>query len=88
MAALSTATEAARRLFGEQRQLLLDRLELGDRPAKLDSVVGIAGRQRERGFRCARHLCGAKQRAEALHEAHVDRIGQWRRAPHRPRPLV
>ena len=69
-----------RRLFGEQRQLLLDRLELGDRAAELDAVVGIAGRQGERGFHRARHLRRAKQRAEALHQAHVDRIGQRRRA--------
>ena len=72
--------QSGRRLFGEQRQLLLDRLELGYRLPKLDAVVGIAGRQYERGFHGARHLCGAKQCPIALHQTDVDGRGQRRRA--------
>jgi len=32
-----------RSLFGEQNQLLLDNLELGDRPVEQDAIIGAAG---------------------------------------------
>jgi hypothetical protein len=41
-------------------------------PAEVDAVVGVAGRQIERGLHRARHLRGAKQCPKALDRAHVD----------------
>ncbi len=65
-------------LLGEQRELLLDRLDLADRAAELHAVIGILRRQGQGGFERARHLGGAADSAQAVDEIDIDGPGQRR----------
>ena len=68
-------------LAGEVREVVLHRLELGDRPAELDAVERVLHRLVEDAFERAGHLLGARGggdqgqpgRVEAGRRLHVER---------------